>query len=190
MITRDTGKNIQFIGRTHERNYKMANRTPYTTIMVSGGFDPIHVGHVRMLLAAADLGNVIVVVNSDDWLMRKKGYIFMPFDERIEIIRSILGVSDIVSVDDTEGTVCSALRLIKPDMFGNGGDRTDKNTPEKELCNKLGIEMIWSLGGEKIQSSSDLVKVAGLQPPVTIDEVEGVIEPQQSIILRGKNCDS
>ena len=154
--------------------------------MVSGGFDPIHVGHVRMIIAAAKLGNVIVAVNSDEWLMKKKGYIFMPWDERAEIIASIAGVQDVITVEDTDGTVCRALKLIKPDMFGNGGDRTDKNTPEKEVCSELNIEMIWSLGGKKIQSSSDLVREAGLEPSYKDDE----LKPQKSIILRGKNFES
>tara|TARA_R110000824_G_scaffold22464_4_gene82189 strand:- start:8736 stop:9233 length:498 start_codon:yes stop_codon:yes gene_type:complete len=165
----------------------MTNRTPYTRIIVSGGFDPIHVGHIRMIKAAAELGNVIVVANSDAWLMRKKGYIFMPWEERAEIIRNIVGVHDVVEVDDIDGTVCEVLQRLKPDMFGNGGDRTNKNTPEMEVCDKLNIKMIWGLGGDKIQSSSDLVKDAGLTPP------DGTIEdlkPSKSIILRGKSSET
>lgn len=135
-------------------------RTPYTTIMVSGGFDPIHVGHVRMIREAARLGNVIIAANSDAWLMRKKGYVFMPWNERAEILSSFKGVQEVVPVDDTDGSVCEALRRLKPDMFGNGGDRTNKNTPEMDVCEELGIEMVWELGGGKIQSSSDLVAAA------------------------------
>lgn len=126
-------------------------------ICLSGGMDPIHVGHVRMILEASRYGKVIVILNSDDWLLRKKGYFFMPWKERKEIILSIKGVSDVISVDDTDGTVCEALSRVTPKYFGNGGDRKEHNTPEGNLCKKLGIEMIWNLGGDKIQSSSDLV---------------------------------
>ena len=92
-------------------------------IMVSGGFDPIHKGHVRMILAAAEHGDVVVVANSDDWLMRKKGYVFMPWEERAEIISAIRGVTEVVTVDDSDNTVCEALIRCKPDAFANGGDR-------------------------------------------------------------------
>lgn len=130
------------------------------TVMVSGGFDPIHVGHVRMILAAAEYGDVIVVANSDDWLTRKKGYNFMPFEERKEIIESIRGVLKVVPVNDQDNTVCAALIEHKPDFFANGGDRKQDNTPEKIVCESLEIEMLWNVGGGKIQSSSDLVKHA------------------------------
>lgn len=129
-------------------------------IMVSGGFDPIHIGHVRMILEASKYGDVIVVANSDDWLMRKKGYVFMPWQERAEIIESIRGVLRVEHVDDSDDTVCEAIKRIKPDVFANGGDRKDNNTPEVTLCNKLGIGLAWNVGGGKIQSSSELVSAS------------------------------
>ena len=129
-------------------------------IMVSGGFDPIHKGHIRMIREAVKKGEVLVIVNSDAWLMRKKGYVFMPFEERVEIIKSIKGVRDtsVVGIDDSDNTVCEALRKFKPDYFANGGDRTNTNTPEMALCEELGIEMLWEVGGGKVQSSSTLTK--------------------------------
>jgi cytidyltransferase-like protein len=136
------------------------SKTPYDTVMVSGGFDPIHVGHVRMIREAAQHGDVIVVANSDDWLYRKKGYNFMGFAERKEILMAIKGVVQVIPVDDKDGTVCEALRRIKPTYFANGGDRTSDNTPEKRVCEELGIEMLWNVGGQKIQSSSELVESA------------------------------
>jgi len=126
-------------------------------IAVSGGFDPIHVGHVRMILAASRMGDVIIIANSDSWLMRKKGYVFMPYDERQEVLYAIKGVVDVVEACDDDGSVCKTLEKIKPDIFANGGDRKNTNTPEVKLCEKLGIELEWNVGGEKIQSSSELV---------------------------------
>ena len=128
------------------------------TIVISGGMDPVHIGHVKMIKAAAELGRVIVVLNSDEWLIRKKGFAFMSFEERKYLLENIKGVSEVSDVDDSDGTVCEALQRLKPDMFGNGGDRTSDNTPEKEVCLDIGIRMVWNLVGEKIQSSSDLVR--------------------------------
>ena len=126
-------------------------------IMVSGGFDPLHVGHVKMIQKASEWGQVIVVINSDDWLIRKKGYVFMPWEEKAEIIGNIKGVSIVSGVNDDDGTVCEAIQRLRPDAFANGGDRKEENTPEMEICDNLGIQMFWSIGGGKIQSSSWLV---------------------------------
>jgi D-beta-D-heptose 7-phosphate kinase/D-beta-D-heptose 1-phosphate adenosyltransferase len=144
--------------------------TPYTTVCVSGGFDPVHIGHLRMIQEASKFGNVIVIVNSDDWLMRKKGYIFMPFNERCEILEGFTATSSTISVDDSDNTVCEALRRIKPDYFANGGDRKTNNTPEMNVCEELGIEMLWGVGGGKIQSSSTLVSDAGMDPDLPEDD--------------------
>ena len=127
-------------------------------IAVSGGFDPIHVGHVRMIKDAAKYGHVVVIANSDEWLRRKKGYVFMSWRERAEILDSIKGVVAVYQGLDDDGTVCQNLKSIRPDYFANGGDRKFNNTPEMAVCEELGIEMLWEVGGGKIQSSSDLVK--------------------------------
>jgi len=130
------------------------------TIAVSGGFDPIHKGHVQMIREASKYGNVIVILNSDDWLVRKKGYKFMSFEERAYIAGSIKGVTIVANVDDSDGTVCKALERFKPDYFANGGDRYDTNTPEMKVCEEAGIKMLWNVGGGKVQSSSELVTKA------------------------------
>jgi cytidyltransferase-like protein len=131
-------------------------------VCVSGGFDPLHVGHVRMIQEASKLGDLFVIINNDNWLMSKKGYVFMPENERKEIVEAIKGVKGVLTtnhaVNDPDRSVCRELKEIKPDIFCNGGDRTDKNTPEKELCERLGIEQVYNVGGGKVQSSSDLVK--------------------------------
>ena len=128
------------------------------TVMVSGGFDPVHAGHIRMILDAGKWGDVIVIANSDRWLFEKKGFVFMDFDQRAEILHAIKGVVLVDSVDDTDGTVCEAILRHKPTYFANGGDRGRNNTPEQTICEELGIEMLWSIGGdEKRDSSSELV---------------------------------
>ena len=126
--------------------------------MVSGGFDPPHIGHVRMFKEAAKWGDVVVAINSDDWLMRKKGYVFMPWKERAEIIREFASVAVVTRFDDSVNTACDAIRKFTPDAFANGGDRKKENTPEMNLCDELGIQMLWGVGGsDKPQSSSWLV---------------------------------
>lgn len=127
-------------------------------ILVSGGFDPPHIGHIRMFKEAAKWGDLVVAINSDDWLMRKKGYVFMPWEERAEIIREFASVTVVTKFDDSDDTACDAIRKFRPDAFANGGDRKKDNTPEMELCDKLGIQMLWGIGGkDKPQSSSWLV---------------------------------
>ena len=129
-------------------------------VAVSGGFDPVHVGHVQMIEEAAEHGDVMVIINSDEWLLRKKGYVFMPWKEREYIMSQFKGVTKVVSVDDSDDSVCEAIRTYRPDCFANGGDRRKTNTPEMDLCEELDIALMWNVGGGKIQSSSDLVNKA------------------------------
>jgi len=130
-----------------------------STVLVSGGFDPVHAGHIRMIRAAAQYGDVIIVANSDEWLYRKKGFIFMEFERRIEILNAIKGVILVDSVDDTDGTVCEAIRRLKPTYFANGGDRGRLNTPEQNVCEELGVKLLWGIGGEEeLVNSLDLAR--------------------------------
>lgn len=137
-----------------------------TVVAVSGGFDPVHIGHVRMFQEAKKLGDkLVVIVNNDNWLKLKKGFNFMPEDERKEIIEALDGVDEVMLTFHEPGTtdmsVCKELEHLKPDIFANGGDRKEDNIPEYELCNRLGIKMAFNVGhGGKVQSSSDLVKRA------------------------------
>jgi D-beta-D-heptose 7-phosphate kinase/D-beta-D-heptose 1-phosphate adenosyltransferase len=136
---------------------KMSEEKP--TIMVSGGFDPVHAGHIRMIRAAAKYGDVIVIANSDDWLFRKKGFVFMEWERRVEILNAIKGVVLVDSVDDSDGTVCEAIQRLKPTFFANGGDRGKSNTPEQTVCEELGVKLLWGIGGEeKVDSSSELAQ--------------------------------
>ncbi len=127
-------------------------------VATSGGYDPLHIGHIRCFKEAKKLGDkLIVILNSDKFLKKKKGYVFMPYKERKEIIESVKYVDKVVGCVDKDQTVCKTLELLKPDIFAKGGDRNLKNIPEKEVCERLGIKMVFNVGGGKIQSSSWLV---------------------------------
>jgi cytidyltransferase-like protein len=129
-------------------------------VAVSGGFDPIHIGHIRLIREAAALGDeLIVIVNNDNWLRKKKGKVFMSEVERKELIEGIKGVTRVVLTDhapnDEDRSVCNALREIRPDVFANGGDRFSDNIPEAVVCRELNIETVFNIGREgKVQSSS------------------------------------
>ena len=133
---------------------------------MSGGFDPVHKGHIRMFREAANLSiNVIVGLNSDKWLTRKKGKPFMNWDERAEILQSCKYINQVLPFDDSDETandiikqVCSLYRDFDVNIyFANGGDRISDNVPEMKVCDELGVEMVWGVGGGKIQSSSWLI---------------------------------
>lgn len=133
-------------------------------VATSGGFDPLHIGHVRCIQEASDLkgvdGKLIVIVNGDGFLMRKKGFVFMPFEERAEIIDAIAGVDYVLGWDDGSQFVSKALEILRPDIFAKGGDRSDPDkVPEFAICQSIGCEIRFGVGGrEKVQSSSDLTK--------------------------------
>jgi D-beta-D-heptose 7-phosphate kinase/D-beta-D-heptose 1-phosphate adenosyltransferase len=147
-----------------KKTTKSTKRKKKTIVMVSGGFDPIHIGHVRYMKEAKKLGDIlIVVINNDNWLRLKKGSEFMPEEERKEIIEALLCVDKVVISGHIKNTkdmsVCEEIKKIKPHIFANGGDRFADNIPEFKLCNDLGIKMVFNVGkGGKVRSSSDLLK--------------------------------
>ena len=153
------------MSKSMEQSKKDSNTLGGKTVVVSGGFDPIHVGHVRMFNEAKALGDkLIVIINNDNWLTKKKGYVFMPEAERKEVIEALRSVDDVVLTKHAPNTadmsVCEALREVHPDVFANGGDRKPDGdpVPEVDVCNELGIEMVYNVGfGGKVQSSSWLV---------------------------------
>jgi len=134
-------------------------------VAISGGMDCLHIGHVRMIQEAKKLGDrLVIILNNDNWLTEKKGFVFMPEEERKEILESIEEVDMVIISDHQPGTkdmsICKELLMVRPNVFANGGDRKSDNIPEYELCEDMNIKMVFSVGGEKIQSSSDLVKDA------------------------------
>lgn len=145
---------------------KLSPQKAKKVVMVSGGFDPVHIGHIRLFEEAKKLGDeLVVVLNNDNWLRFKKGFAFMPENDRKEIIEAFRFVDRVHLTNHEENTsdisVCREIELIRPHIFANGGDRKHDNIPEYDICNRLGIEMVFNLGeGGKIRSSSDLVKKA------------------------------
>ena len=132
-------------------------------VVVSGGFDPIHIGHVRMIRAARKLGGrLVVILNNDHWLQKKKGFVFMPQKERKEILEALEGVDEVVLTshpkNPTDMSIVRELKRIKPNIFANGGDRNKGNIPEVAVCRKLNCKMVDNVGkGGKVQSSSWLL---------------------------------
>jgi D-beta-D-heptose 7-phosphate kinase/D-beta-D-heptose 1-phosphate adenosyltransferase len=132
-------------------------------VAVSGGFDPVHIGHVRMFNEAKKLGTkLIVILNNDNWLRKKKGQEFMSQKERKEIIESFRSVDEVYVTkhkpNPEDMSVCDALKKIRPDIFANGGDRHSDNVPEVAICKTINCKMVYNIGkGGKVQSSSWLL---------------------------------
>ncbi len=137
--------------------------TKKIVVVVSGGFDPIHPGHTRLFQNAKKLGDeLVVLLNNDNWLIAKKGYVFMPENERKEVIESMGVVDRVVLTDHKPNTadmsVCKELIKLKPNIFANGGDRQKNNIPELDICANIGCKAVFNIGeGGKIQSSSWLL---------------------------------
>ena len=132
-------------------------------VLVSGGFDPVHSGHIFLIKEASKNGNVIVLLNSDSWLIQKKGKAFLPFGERKIIMNSLKNVIDVISFDDSDKTCVEGIKKViekyplKNIKFANGGDRNDATTPESIFCKKNNIELIWGVGGNNKSNSSSWI---------------------------------
>lgn len=127
-------------------------------VVVSGYFDPLHVGHLELFKLAKQLGDkLVILLNNDEQARLKKGYSFMNVEERKIILESIKYVDEVFISIDKNLSVIESLRILKPHVFAKGGDRKIEEIPETPICRELGIEIIDGLGN-KIQSSSYLVK--------------------------------
>jgi len=133
-------------------------------VLVTGGFDPLHSGHLAYFKAARKLGdNLIVGLNSDEWLTNKKGRPFMPFAERLAIIQELECVDEVISFDDSDSTACGAIYKTMAThngtiLFANGGDRTDFTTPEYKIYGEHpNIEFVFGVGGEDKKNSSSWI---------------------------------
>ncbi|MBU3924259.1 MAG: adenylyltransferase/cytidyltransferase family protein [Nanoarchaeota archaeon] len=129
-------------------------------VVVSGYFDPLHVGHIEYMKMSKELGHkLIVIVNNDVQAHLKKGFNFMHEEDRVKIIRELGFVDEVFLSIDKDCSVCESLRAINPHIFANGGDRHQGEVPEAVVCRELGIAMMDGMG-EKIRSSSELVEEA------------------------------
>ena len=130
-------------------------------VITSGGYDPIHFGHISCIAQARSLGDYLgVIVNGDAFLRNKKAVPFMDLATRCGIVSAIRGVDYVISYEvENDSTVCAALASIRPEVFAKGGDRIDANTiPEWDVCVEYGIEIITGVGDPKIYSSSNLLE--------------------------------
>ena len=141
----------------------MKSKKQKVVVAVSGGFDPLHVGHTRMMREAKKLGDeLVVILNNNNWLKKKKGFAFMPQRERKELIEAVKWVDGVVftghKANSSDMSVCAELKKIKPHIFANGGDRKLDNVPEVPVCREIGCRMVFNVGeGGKVQSSSWLL---------------------------------
>ena len=149
---------------------KTPTRENGTVVLVTGGFDPLHSGHLDYIDAAKDLGRedswhgakVVVGVNSDEWLTRKKGKCFMPVEERVRLLLAMRNVDQVITFDDSDDSSMNAIHITRhmfPDehiIFANGGDRTSANIKEMNYPD-TNVSFSFGVGGDKTQSSSDLL---------------------------------
>ena len=134
-------------------------------VLITGGFDPLHSGHIAYINAAKELGNSLIVgVNSDEWLRRKKGQEFMSWEERATIIAALHNVDRVINFDDSDNSAKDAIRKVRTIhpyaqiVFANGGDRTKENIPEMDLLEEmLHLDFVFAVGGEDKKNSSSWI---------------------------------
>jgi len=175
-------------------------------VLITGGFDPLHSGHIAYINAARELGDSLIVgVNSDEWLRRKKGQEFMPWEERATIIAALYSVDRVINFDDSDNSAKDAIkkvRAIHPTaqiIFANGGDRTKENIPEMDLLQEmLHLDFVFGVGGEDKKNSSSWILQEWKAPKIertwgyyrVLHEVSGckvkelTVEPGKSLSMQ------
>jgi cytidyltransferase-like protein len=150
----------------------MSLKSNKKVVITSGYFNPLHIGHINLIREAKNLGDFLVVIVNNDKQVKIKGSVpFMPGQERIEIIKSLRYADDVILSVDDDKSVIKSLEMIAKNypkqqlIFAKGGDRNIDNIPEREVCQKLGIDIVSGVGGDKIQSSSALLKGVGNSAP-------------------------
>ncbi len=132
--------------------------------IVSGGFDPIHEGHIEMIKASRAMSDgVILLLNSDEWLVRKKGSNFMNYKTRCTICENLKGVIDVLAFNDADNSASDGIKKVRAKypndelVFANGGDRTKENIPETTACKECNVELRFGVGGEHKANSSSWI---------------------------------
>jgi len=151
---------VEFLNKERARNSNLK------IVATSGGFDPVHIGHLKCFQGSVALKDslpeesvFIIIANSDGFLMNKKDFVFMPENERLEILHAFKGVDHVTSWYDGTQTCIGALEMIQPDFFTKGGDRSSRDKiPESDICDAVNCKIMFNVGGGKIQSSSWLTK--------------------------------
>jgi D-beta-D-heptose 7-phosphate kinase/D-beta-D-heptose 1-phosphate adenosyltransferase len=132
-------------------------------VVLTGGFDPLHTGHLSLIEESRKIGRVIIGLNSDQWLTRKKGMPFQSFEERYAILSSLKNVLCVIDFNDSDGSAIDAIRKSRQMfpksqiIFANGGDRNSENIPELSYCEENTIEMIFEVGGNTKKNSSSWI---------------------------------
>jgi cytidyltransferase-like protein len=178
-------------------------------VLVTGGFDPLHSGHIAYFKAARALGDQLIVgVNSDEWLTRKKGRPFMSFAERVAIIKELAVVDKVIGFDDSDDSACQAIFHTMSTntgtiIFANGGDRTNTTTPEyKVYGDHPDVEFVFGVGGEDKKNSSSWILTEWKAPKTqrqwgyyrVLHEVEGTkvkeltVNPGKSLSMQRHEC--
>ena len=161
MIWEDIDKFVEYLNRR-----RVEDDIPLGVVATCGGFDPVHVGHVRCFKESASMkykfpnAIFVIIANGDGFLKTKKGFVFMPEKERMEILSSFSGVDHVVKWYDGTQNCIGAIEKISPNIFTKGGDRSSRDKiPEADICDQVGCRIVFGVGGsKKIQSSSWLVK--------------------------------
>ena len=137
----------------------------HRVVIVTGGFDPLHSGHLEYLKCAKALGEVLIVgLNSDDWLSRKKGKSFLPYYEREQVLLNLKAVDNVINFADHDDTAIEAILKVKrfyPNaklIFANGGDRNKQNIPEIDMFKGTNVQFVFGVGGSKRNSSSAILE--------------------------------
>ena len=135
----------------------------HNIVLISGGFDPVHSGHIKLIEEASKHGNIVVLLNSDEWLRKKKGKEFLSFKERSIIMNALKNVIDVISCGEVDRTCIDGIKKVikkypnQKIKFANGGDRNNNTTPETIFCEENDIDLLWGIGGNNKSNSSSWI---------------------------------